>query len=86
MIKWVILFAIVALGLVVFLSFQQHNTSNPKIQQSEYDIKIGAIEFCKSHGYWSCAGTDWNNRSAQCCNNTIPRNIIYKDGNWNFIS
>lgn len=73
-------------GTCTFLSFQQHNTSNPKIQQSEYEIKIGAIEFCKTHGYWSCAGTDWNNRSAQCCNNTIPRNIIYKDGNWNFIS
>jgi hypothetical protein len=85
MIKYIILIAIVALGFMVFLSFQQHNTTTPKIQQSEYAIKISAIDFCKSNGYWSCAGTDWNNRSAQCCNNTVPRNIIYKDGNWNWV-
>jgi len=85
MIKWVIMFAIVALGMVVFLSYQQ-NMQKTEIHQSEYDIKIGAIDFCKVNGYWPCASTDWNNRSAQCCNNTIPRNIVYKDGNWNFIS
>jgi len=85
MIKWVVLFAIVALGMMVFLSYQQ-NSQKSEVQQSEYAIKIGAISFCTSNGYWSCAGTDWNNRSAQCCNNTIPRNIVYKDGNWNWIS
>jgi len=85
MMKWIILFAIVALGMVIFLSYQQ-NMQKSEAYQSEYDIKIGAIQFCNAHGYWSCAGAEWNNRSAQCCNNTIPRNIVYKDGNWNFVS